>query len=67
MVKQLQTLNRARYNDLTVFTAPQDRAARVRAALRAAAERPALPLVRAPFLAAAERWPAVLRRALERA
>ena len=30
--------------------------ARVRAALRAAAERPFAPLVRAAFLAAAERW-----------
>src|SRR5690348_8452803 len=37
--------------------------ARVRAALRAAAERPFAPLVCAAFFAAAERWPAVRLRA----
>jgi hypothetical protein len=44
-----------------------DRLARVRAALRAAAERPAGPLVRTAFLAAAERATAPRRRALARA
>jgi hypothetical protein len=47
--------------------APQDRLARVRAALRAAADRPAAPLVRTAFRAAAERAAAPLRRALVRA
>src|SRR6185312_5964794 len=41
--------------------------ARVRAALRAAAERPFAPLVRAAFFAAAERWPDVRLRAALRA
>src|SRR5690242_7636114 len=41
--------------------------ARVRAALRAAAERSFAPLVRAPFFAAAERWLAVRLRAALRA
>jgi hypothetical protein len=43
------------------------RAARVRAALRAAADRPAFPFVRAAFFAAVERLAALLDRALLRA